>query len=113
AEGWTKPTWWGSTWLIAAAGIILTAASVVVSRRQYMRLGMVASALAAFCGVTYFAGIDLWQERAWSDSSALWSLAGILVVVSAAWFSVREAVQWKQPRLLPLLSTRQAMPDGW
>lgn len=112
-SGWTAPTWRASTWLIAAASILLTAASVVVNRRAFMRCGMFASAMAVFCGVTYFAGIELWRERAWIDSSAIWSLSGILVVVAAGWFGVREAVRWKQPQLLPLFATRFVMPDGW
>lgn len=112
-EWTTTPTWGTSTWLIAASSTVLTVASIFANHRQYMQLGMMASALAAFCAVTRIVGIELWQQPSWMDSSALWSLAGIFVGVAAGWLGVREAVRWKQPRLSPLFATRLVMPDGW
>ena len=112
-EWMVAPSWRTSTWLIAAATAVLAATAIFVGNRRYLQLAMVGSVAAAFCGLTSYQGVELWQQSSWNRANALWSLAGVFLVVGTGWFAVREAVNWKWSEASAIFATRLRMPDGW
>ncbi|EMI45740.1 hypothetical protein [Rhodopirellula sp. SWK7] len=112
-----SPSWGVSAWETVTAGALLAIGAFVVSQRRYLQIAMMVSAIAVFCGVTHFGGIELWQISAWKNTDALWSGAAVLVVAATVWTVVRECfrflpARYDNPLVMNTAWSRRVMPDG-